>query len=162
MKRLAGIPLFLCLIGFAACSNQVTDLHKVQALRAISEVTHKISQLPHDTDNDRQILKPDPIALPLHETAQTHNPRQSFLFNSYMHFSVAAVPPIKPFKCSFAFPHKIHIASAETGRINKAGFILIGAGILALVLHLIPVAGIILIVLGLIILLAPLFRKKPY
>ena len=53
-------------------------------------------------------------------------------------------------------------ATAESGypQINKAGFILIGAGVLAIILHLIIYACIALMVLGLIILIAPLFHKR--
>jgi uncharacterized membrane protein len=52
------------------------------------------------------------------------------------------------------------VAEHDYPQINKAGFILIGAGILAFILHLIIYACIALVVLGIFILLSPLFHRR--
>jgi len=53
-----------------------------------------------------------------------------------------------------------HAADRGYPQINKAGFIFVAAGILGLLLHLILVACIVLIVIGLIVLLSPLLHKR--
>ena len=62
-------------------------------------------------------------------------------------------------KNDFAYSEK-HIAERGYPQINKAGFILIAGGVLGFLLHLIAVACIVLIVLGVFILVSPLFRKR--
>jgi len=152
---------------FASCSRQLTNINCTGKLLTVSNtVTPNITI--------RQILLVKSEALMQNhkiDIAKSNGAQQVYedscvhIIKKKSHTAVVKANLKKVIHIAITYPPVFsllpkHIADRGNPQINKGGFILIGAAILAFFLKLLPIACIALFVLGLIILLSPLFRKR--
>ena len=164
MKSLYKLTVLIILAGFAAsCSRQIAAIQTDTKLQTVSLPVHKeqascaevppamaMAQLHDLAAAPRPEVKTVPIS-----TQQVARLHQAISHKSAKEIAKAIVLHAP----AFSFVEK-HITDRDYPQINKAGFILILAGVLALLFHLILIACIALIVIGLVVLLSPLFRRR--
>ncbi len=160
--NLIFISLVLMTLLSASCSRQMTNLKSTSQLQTASVFGSKPATGTIININHEVII--DHAFTPVNETPVSETKRSAVF--ARMHIPEFAkkeagkVIMIATGKSGNPVLSPTHIADRGYPQINKAGFILIAGGLLGFLLHLIAVACIVLIVLGLVILISPLFRKR--
>jgi len=159
--------LFLFASFFASCSRQLSTLSKQNNLQTVSSVVYQNPVVKQSLSGvNHQEIKTENAEIKMNPT---DNKSQSIALTSIHNTSKAKLKFSTQTKniiqTALAYPPAFnmlqkHVLDRDYPKINKGGFILIGAGILAFFLGLIKIACIALVVLGLIILLSPLFRRR--
>jgi hypothetical protein len=150
-----------------SCSRQFTIISTTSHFQGVSGPVTRHTLIIGSEDESQttknqlviasQALTPGYITKP--EPAKHTGGKRKVIFNGQLIKSTTSIYLAKINNATNLGLSEKHTLSAYP-QINKAGFILIGAAILGYFLHLILAAVIILLVLGLIILLAPLFRRR--
>ena len=157
----------IVLAFFTSCSRQISGISSVSGMQTVSaQQKQVIVPVPARCVDPIQITKEDKIQTPDGSTLlikpQKTKPdiqKGKAIKNFVKQEQKIVVKATDQYINSLVKSWK-PVAEHDYPQINKAGFILIGGGILGLILRLIPIACWILIVLGLIILLSPLFHKR--
>jgi hypothetical protein len=160
----AIFAFFTCLI-FISCSRQVTDLGQVSRMQASNsfkapgKLEMNTISVPNVSINQQTGLNLGSLSKGITSFKQTFNKQAATVKEKI----ASRTSKIVAGETSFTYPRVADgVSQTSELRINKAGFILIGAAILGYFLHILLAACIVILVLGLIILLAPLFGKRRY
>jgi hypothetical protein len=166
MRKLLVFGFFICVM-FVSCSRQLTGIGTESKLQTVSVlVSHCPNKIaPTDTVSraDQQIS-----GLCISNNGTEDNKQYTIRKNKRpAHFKLSAFPKANEVIQSVlnpSFPVSVTSGpmSKSEWRLNKVGLILIVAGIVAYFIGLIQPVAYILVGLGIIILFAPLFKKKKY